>query len=71
MPHEALSPTRKPYTLRRANYFSVSLTNRSSLAPSSTTAWTTLFSPSQFSGRAVSWAALCSTVLAHRTPSLN
>ena len=73
LPHEALSPTRKRYTLRRANYFSVSLPNRSFLAPSSTTTWAILCPASQFSERAVSWVAPHSTVSAHRklTPSLN
>ena len=65
LPHEALSPTRKLDMLRRANYFSVSLPNRSFLTPSSTTAWAILFPLSQFSGRAVSWVAPYSTVSAH------
>jgi len=73
LPHEALSPTRKLYPLRRANYFSVSLPNRSFLAPPFTTTWAILFPLRQFSGHAVSWVAPDSTVSAHLklTPPLN
>ena len=73
LPHEALCPTRKLYTLRRANCFSVSLPNKSFFAPSSTTARAIFFPPSQFSGRVVSWIAPDSQVLARLklTPSLN
>ena len=73
LPHEALSPTRKLYTLHRANYFSVSLPNRSFLAPFSTTALAIFFRPSHFSGRVVSWVVPYSTASAHLTltPFLN
>ncbi len=65
LPHEVLSPTRNLCALRRANYLSVSLPNRSFLVASSTTALALLFPSSQFFVPAVAWVAPLSTASAH------